>query len=255
MMDVDRIIIKNPVQIAGIRESCKLAAKCLVFAENLVKEGITTKEIDEEINKFIKENGGKSACLGYKGYPAATCISLNEVICHGIPNNYILKNGDILNIDVTTVLNGYYGDCSKMYTVGEIDEESKKIINVARECLEIGIKQVKPGNYTGNVGYWINDYAEKHGCKSVRQLCGHGVGIYFHEPPDIPFFGKKYTGTEFVPNMIITIEPMINLGTFEGITESDGWTIRTKDGKRSAQFEHTLLVTHYGNEILTKTGD
>ena len=251
-MDIDQIIIKNPEQISGIRESSKLAAKCLIFAEQLVKIGVTTKEIDYEIDKYINNNGGKSACLGYNGYPASTCISLNEVVCHGVPDDYKLKNGDILNIDVTTILDGYYGDCSKMYTVGEISIESQKIIQVAKECLEIGIKQVKPGSYTGNVGYWINLHAEKNGFKTVRNLCGHGVGIYFHEKPDVNFYGKKYTGTEFIPNMIFTVEPMICGGTYENvIDELDGWTVRTKDGKLSAQFEHTILVTPYGNEILT----
>lgn len=251
-MDTDKIIIKNNDQIEGIRKSCKLAAQCLKMAESLVVEGVFTKDIDDAIDQFIKSSGGISACRGYNGYPAATCISVNEVVCHGVPNDYRLKNGDILNIDVTTVVDGYYGDCSTMYKVGEIDSESERLLKITKECLDIGIKQVKPDNYTGNIGYWISSHAEKNGCQAVRQLCGHGVGLFFHEPPDIPFFGKRYTGHRLKSGMVITIEPMINLGVWETtLDENDGWTIRTKDLKRSAQFEHTVLVTDTGCEVLT----
>jgi methionyl aminopeptidase len=252
MMDTDRIIIKTPEQIAGIREACHLARRCLETIQPFVVEGVTTKELDDRIDAFIKDQYGESACRGYNGFPAATCISVNEVICHGVPNERVLQNGDILNIDVTTIVKGYYGDTSKMFVVGEIDADSKKLIDVARTCLDIGIKQVKPDNYTGNIGYWVDDYARRNGFQTVKQLCGHGVGCFFHEPPDIPFFGKRYTGVQLKPGMIITIEPMINAGTWEGVVdESDGWTIRTKDNKRSAQFEHTVLVTANGHEVLT----
>lgn len=252
MMDTDEIIIKSPEQIAGIRESCHLARRCLEMIKPFVVEGVTTKELDERIDNFIKENYGESACRNYNGFPAATCISVNEVICHGIPDEYRLQFGDILNIDVTTIVNGYYGDTSKMFVVGDIDKQSRMLIDVAKTCLDIGIRQVKPDNYTGNIGYWVDDYARKSGCQTVKQLCGHGVGVFFHEPPDIPFFGKRYTGVQLKPGMIITIEPMINLGTWEGVLdESDGWTIRTKDKQRSAQFEHTVLVTDNGHEVLT----
>lgn len=251
-MDIDQIIIKTPEQIAGIREACHLARRCLEYAKPLVNVGITTKEIDDKIDNFIKENYGESACRGYKGFPAATCISVNEVICHGIPGEYRLQEGDILNIDVTTIVNGYYGDTSSMFVVGETDKLSHKLIQVAKSCLDIGIQQVKPDNYIGNIGYWVENQAQKFGFQVVRQLCGHGVGCYFHEPPNIPFFGKRYTGIQLKPGMIITIEPMINQGTWEGVLdENDGWTIRTKDMKRSAQFEHTVLVTNTGNEVLT----
>jgi methionyl aminopeptidase len=252
-MDTDKVIIKTPEQIEGIRKSCHLAYKCLCMVEELVRPGIRTGELDEVIDGYIKFKGGTSACRGYKGFPAATCISVNEVICHGVPGDYILQQGDIVNIDVTTIVDGYYGDTSRMYAVGKIDEESDKLLRVAKECLEIGIQQVKPDNYTGNIGYWIHEHAKKNGCDTVKQLCGHGVGIFFHEPPDIPFFGKRYSGFKLKPGMVITIEPMVNLGTWEGVVdESDGWTIRTKDGKRSAQYEETVLVTDSGYEILTK---
>lgn len=250
-MDTDKIIIKTPEQIAGIRKSCILAAKCLEMITEFVVPDRKTSELDELVESYIKDNGGISACRGYKNYPAATCISINEVICHGIPNDYRLQNGDILNIDVTTIVDGYYGDTSRMYVVGETDEDSKKLIKVTKECLDIGISQVKPDNWTGNIGYWVDEHAKKNGCSTVRQLCGHGVGCYFHEGPPIPFFGKKYTGYRLVPGMIITIEPMINLGIWEGVLDEDKWTIRTKDNKRSAQFEHSVLVTATGYEVLT----
>ena len=250
-MDTDKIIIKNPQQIEGIRKSCFLAKKCLDIIEEFIQPGQTLNKLDNIIEKYIENNGGISACRNYNGFPAATCISVNEVICHGIPNEYQLKAGDIVNIDVTTIVNDYYGDTSRMYCVNEIDAESQKLLKITRECLEIGIEQVKPGNWTGNIGYWVDDHAVKNGCSTVKQLCGHGVGVYFHEPPDIPFFGKKYTGYRLIPGMIITIEPMICLGSWEAKTLSDGWTIVTADGKRSAQYEHTVLVTTTGYEILT----
>lgn len=251
-MDTDKIIIKSPVQIAGIRESCHLARRCLQFVKPFVVPGVTTKELDDKIDHFILENYGESACRNYNGFPAATCISVNEVICHGIPNDYRLQEGDIVNIDVTTVVKGYYGDTSTMFAVGEIDEESQKLMQVAKSCLDIGIAQVKPDNWTGNIGYWVDEFAKGNGFQTVKQLCGHGVGCFFHEPPDIPFFGKRYTGHQLKPGMVITIEPMINIGTWEGVLdEHDGWTIRTKDKKRSAQYEHTVLVTDNGREILT----
>jgi methionyl aminopeptidase len=252
MMDTDQVIIKTPEQIAGIREACHLARRSLEYINSFVVPGVATKELDDKIDQFIKDNYGESACRGYNGYPASTCISVNEVICHGIPGDYLLQEGDIVNIDVTAIVKGYYGDTSRMFAVGDVDAESRKLLDVAKTCLEIGIRQVKPDNYTGNIGFWIEDYARKSGCSVVRQLCGHGVGVFFHEPPDIPFFGKRYTGYQLKPGMVVTIEPMINLGTWEGVLdESDGWTIRTKDKKRSAQFEHTVLVTLTGHEVLT----
>jgi methionyl aminopeptidase len=250
MMDSNHIIIKSPTQIAGIRKSCQLAKACLKMIEEFVVEGVTTQELDEIIDHFIVQHKATSACRGYHHYPAATCISVNEAICHGIPNNYKLKNGDILNIDVTTVLDGYYGDTSTMYTVGEISPESQKLLKVTKECLEIGIQQVKPGNWTGNIGYWVENHATKNGCSTVRDLCGHGVGLFFHEPPEIPFFGKKYTGVRLLPGMTITIEPMVCLGHWKINKLDDGWTIVTADGKRSAQYEETVLVTESGCEIL-----
>ena len=248
-----QIILKKPDQINGIRQSCQLAANCLKYIEPFVVPGVSTEELDDRINQYILDNGATSACLNYKGYPKNTCISLNEVVCHGIPDKTTtLKEGDILNIDVTTILNGYYGDTSRMYEVGEVSDNAKRLISVTKKCLEIGISQVYPGNRIGRIGFEINRYAEKMKCGVVDLFCGHGVGIYFHEDPKIVHKCLDDTGPLMVPRMIFTIEPMINEGTGVAVVdESDGWTARTQDGKLSAQFEHTVLVTETGAEILT----
>lgn len=247
------IIVKNPKQIEGIRKSCKLAASALTYIEQHVKEGVSTGYLDKLLEKFIRDNGAIPAPLGYHGYPKATCISLNEVICHGIPSDdRILKNGDILNIDVTTILNGYYGDTSRMYTVGEISEEAKKLIEVTKKCLDIGIQQVRPGNYFGNIGYEIAQYAHKMGYSVVEAFAGHGCGIRFHESPQICHIAPKDSGERMRKGFTFTIEPMICVGIPDAIiNEIDGWTAVTKDGKLSAQFEHTILVGQTGYEILT----
>lgn len=249
-----QIILKKHHQIDGIRKSSQLAANCLKYIEEFVKPGVTTEELDNKINQYIIDNGAISACMNYKGYPKNTCISLNEVICHGIPNERALKEGDILNIDVTTILDGYYGDTSKMYQVGEISENAKKIIEVARRSLEIGINQVAPNNRTGKIGYEIKKYAcDEMKCGVVDFFCGHGIGIDFHENPKIVHSSDDpNSGEKMLPRMIFTIEPMINLGTKNVILDQvDGWTARTADGLLSAQFEHTVLVTDDGFEILT----
>ncbi len=251
------IIVKNYKQVEGIRKSCRLAASALAYIEPFIKPGITTGELNQLLENFIIDHGAKPAPLGYKGYPAATCISVNEVICHGIPSfKQVLQNGDILNIDVTTILNGYYGDTSRMYSVGAISEEASKLLEVTRKCLEVGIQQVKPGNYFGNIGYAISQYAKSQGYGVVYQFCGHGVGVRFHEEPQICHAAPKDSGQKMRKGMTFTIEPMINIGVAEAvINEADGWTAVTKDGKLSAQFEHTVLVTQKGVEILTVCGE
>lgn len=252
------IVIKTQDQINGIRRSCKLAAECLKFIEPFVRPGVSTGELDYRINMFILEHDATPATLGYKGptglvYPSSCCISVNDVICHGIPDEYVLKKGDIVNIDVTTILQGYYGDTSTMFSL-EPDERAQNIVRVARECLWTGILQVKPGNYFANIGYWIDQCAKKQGCSVVEQFCGHGVGLAFHEEPQIShhYSEKRYTGPQMQLGMIFTIEPMINEGTPDVLIESDGWTAKTKDGKLSAQFEHTVLVSTHGYEVLTQ---
>ncbi len=247
------IIIKNEEQIEGIRQSSQLAAKSLLFIEEYVKEGVNTEYLDDLIAEFIKDHGATSACLNYHGFPKNCCISPNNVVCHGIPaKNTVLKNGDIINIDVTTILNGYFGDTSKMFRVGEISEEAQDLLDVTKHCLDLGIQQVRPGNRFGNIGYFIGNYARRQGYGVVYEFCGHGVGIDFHEDPQVDHIARKNSGAKMKPGMIFTIEPMINIGKAKvKIDKEDGWTARTKDGKLSAQYEHTILVTKTGFEVLT----
>jgi methionyl aminopeptidase len=251
-MNKDKIIIKTPEQIEGIRQSCKLAAQTLKFIEEYVKGGVKTSHLDNLIETFIRDHKASPAPLNYCGYPKSCCISVNEVICHGVPNDYILKEGDILNIDVTTILEGFYGDTATMFSIGEISEDSEQIMKVAKKCLDIGIRQVWPKNYFGNIGYEISKYAFLQCCSIVESFCGHGVGIFFHEPPQIVHIAEKYSGEIMLPGMVFTVEPMVNIGGPDAIIdESDGWTARTKDGSLSAQYEHTILVNSNGHEILT----
>ncbi len=248
------IIIKTPEQIEGIRKSSRLAAAALDFAEQFVQEGVDTEFIDGKIEEYIRAHDAVPAPKGYNGFPKATCISPNEVVCHGIPSKKVtLKKGDILNIDITTILDGYYGDTSRMFSVGQISDEARGLIDAARHCLDLGIQQVKPGNYFGNIGYVINRFAKARGYSVVYEFCGHGVGLAFHEAPQVDHaLNKKNRGARMKPGMIFTIEPMINLGrSATSIDKTDGWTARTIDHKLSAQFEHTILVTPTGYEVLT----
>jgi methionyl aminopeptidase len=247
------IIIKTEEQIEGIRKSSKLAGEVLQYIAVYVKEGVSTGYLDQLIHDFIVEHEAIPATLNYNGFPKSCCISLNEVICHGIPSDdIVLKNGDILNIDVTTILNGYFGDTSKMFIVGKASENATKLVNATKHCLDLGIEQVRPGNYIGNIGYAISRYATSQGFTVVYEYCGHGVGIEFHEEPQIDHAARKNSGPKMRPGMIFTIEPMINEGRPRvRVDESDGWTARTVDNKLSAQFEHTILVTDTGYEVLT----
>ncbi|HON18580.1 MAG TPA: type I methionyl aminopeptidase [Salinivirgaceae bacterium] len=247
------IVIKNPYQIEQIRKSSRLAAKVLQYIEPFVKPGVDTEYLDNLILQFIEQHGAKSATLGYHGYPKASCISPNEIVCHGIPSkSVVLKDGDIVNIDVTTILNNFYGDTSKMFLVGNVSEEAKALVDAAEHCLRLGIQQVRPGAHFGDIGYAISQYAHSKGYSVVYEFCGHGVGINFHEEPQVEHIAKKGSGAVMLPGMIFTIEPMINQGKPRVVIDkTDGWTARTIDGKLSAQFEHTVLVTKNGYEILT----
>lgn len=247
------IIIKTAEQIEGIRKSCRLAAETLDYAAQFVKPGISTGFIDKKIEEFIVSHGAIPATKGYNGYPKSSCISPNNVVCHGIPSeNTILKDGDIINIDVTTILNGFYGDTSRMFTVGEISPQAERLVDATLHCLNLGIEQVKPGNYFGNIGFVINRYAMSKGYSVVYEFCGHGVGIDFHEEPQVDHAARRNTGELMKPGMIFTIEPMINEGKPRtNVDKHDGWTARTVDNKLSAQFEHTILVTPTGYEVLT----
>lgn len=248
-----KIIIKTEDQIEGIRQSSRLAGKTLVMIEEHIREGVTTEYLDRLISEFIHDHGAVPATLGYNGYPKASCISLNEVVCHGIPGpDTVLKEGDILNIDITTILNGYYGDTSKMFQVGAISPAAEKLVHAAKHCLDLGIQQVRPGNYFGNIGFVIGRYAKSQHFSVVYEYCGHGVGIDFHEEPQVDHLARRNSGAIMQPGMIFTIEPMINEGKpTTRVDRYDGWTARTSDGKLSAQYEHTILVTRDGSEVLS----
>lgn len=253
------IILKNAEQIEGIRKSCQLTKNLLDMVEERIKEGVKTNEIDEWVHKETLANGAVPAPLNYgRGqgrrrmpFPKSICSSLNNVICHGIPNDKALQNGDIVNIDVTCDLNGYFGDASRMFIIGEVPDKTRKLVEVTRECLELGIAQVRPANSLGDIGHAIQQHAEKNGFSVVRDFAGHGVGIEFHEAPQVLHYGQPGTGETLRENMIFTIEPMINVGSYDCKILGDGWTAVTVDGELSAQWEHTLLVTESGVEVLT----
>lgn len=242
-------------EIKIMTKSCQIAAQTLVYLEKYIKPGITTNEIDELSNDFMKTQGATSACIGYGGYPKYTCTSVNEVVCHGVPDNYVLKDGDIVNVDVTALYQGFYGDTSKMFLIGNVSADAKDICEVAMMARDIGIKAITPGGYTGDIGFETHKFVTRRGYSTVKEIGGHGVGRKFHEEPFVPAWGKKGKGDRLVPFHCITVEPMVNAGTDE-LDEYDihGSSIKwykTADGKLSAQYEHTVLVTDVGYEILT----
>ena len=246
------ITIKTKEEIELMRKSGRLAAETLNYLEKLLKPGMSTLEVNNICHDYILSHGAIPAPLNYKGFPKSVCTSINQVVCHGIPSDKLkLKDGDILNVDVTTILNGYYGDTNKTFLIGNVKPEIAKLVNVTRECLERAIAEVKPGARLGDIGAAIQEHAEKNGYSVVRDFCGHGIGRNFHEDPQILHFGKRGTGMVIKEGMTFTIEPMINLGTYKCRVLEDGWTAVTLDGKHSAQFEHTLAVTSDGVEILT----
>ncbi len=244
-------IIKTEAQIEGIRQACQVSKAILDEVGDHIKPGATTEQIDDFVHQKTLEAGGIPAPLNYKGFPKSCCTSINEVICHGIPQDTVLKEGDIINVDVTTIIDGFYGDTSRMYFVGEPSAEARQLVEVTKECLDLGIEQVKPWNRTGDIAYVIEQHAKKFNYSVVRDYGGHGVGLDFHEDPFIPHFGKRKQGMVLVPNMVFTIEPMINIGGYRCRVLSDGWTAVTADGSLSAQWEHTVRVTPSGVEVLT----
>lgn len=245
--------IKTPEEIEKMRIAGRLAAEVLEMIELYVKIGITTGELDQICHDYmVNEQKTTSACLNYKGFPKSICTSVNHVICHGIPGDKKLKDGDIINIDITIIKDGFLGDTSKMFLVGNPSILTKRLVKVTQECLYLGIEQVKPGAYTGDIGAIIQKHAEQHHFSVVREYCGHGIGKQFHEPLQILHYGKAKTGTILQPGMTFTIEPMINAGKRDIKLLPDGWTTVTKDHKLSAQWEHTILVTETGHEVLTK---
>jgi methionyl aminopeptidase len=245
------VIIKTKEQIKGIRKSCRLTRDVLDMVAGKIQEGIATNDINTWVHEYTISHGAVPAPLNYNGYPKSVCISLNNVICHGIPDDTVLKNGDILNVDVTTILNGYYGDAGRMFMIGEPSAEARKLVRVARECLDIGIEHVKPGHDIGEVGHAIEQHAVKNGYSVVRDYGGHGIGLKFHEEPHVHHYGTRKRGLIMVPGMVFTLEPMINQGRYETRLMPDSWTAVTIDGKLSAQWEHTVLVTDNDVEILT----
>tara|TARA_Y100001970_G_scaffold273076_1_gene370737 strand:+ start:27 stop:797 length:771 start_codon:yes stop_codon:yes gene_type:complete len=236
-----------------MRVAGKLASSTLDMITNFIKPGITTNFIDKTCFEFIKDNGGYSAPLNYRGFEKSVCTSLNHVVCHGIPSDRTLEDGDILNIDVTTIIDGYYGDTSRMYIAGSANIKAQNLIVATYESLMNAISILKPGLKLGDIGFAIQSYVEEKGFSVVRDFCGHGISNKFHEPPNILHYGKKNTGMELYPGMTFTIEPMINAGKFDVKVLNDGWTAVTKDKSLSAQFEHTVGINENGYEIFTES--
>ena len=246
------ITIKSEREIELMRKAGMLVSKMHQFIKPYIKEGISTKELDELCEKFILDHDAVPTCKGYEGYPATLCTSINDVVVHGIPHEYdILKNGDIITIDVVIGYKGYQGDAAWTYTVGEIDQDKQYLLEHTEKALYEGINMVKPGNRIGDVSAAVMNYANKHGLGIVRELCGHGIGTEMHEEPEVPNFGIPHTGPLLKKGMVICIEPMLNFGRREVYQLSDGWTVKTIDHSPSAHFEHTVLVTEDGYEILT----
>ena len=236
-----------------MRKAGSLASSTLDMITDYIKPGLSTNKIDELCYEFIKDNGGHSAPLYYRGFTKSLCTSLNHVVCHGIPSERVLEDGDILNIDVTAILNNHYGDTSRMFTVGKASVKSMNLINITYESLMKSIEILKPGKKLGDIGHEIQTHVEKAGFSVVRDFCGHGIGDVFHQTPNVLHYGKQNTGPELQPGMTFTIEPMINAGKYEVKILNDGWTAVTKDKALSAQFEHTVGITDNGYEIFTES--
>ena len=245
-------MIKTPEQIAGIKESAKVNIEILDYVAEHIKEGVATQEIDNWVADITAKAGAVAAPLNYDGFPKSVCTSINEQVCHGIPSDdIVLKDGDIINVDVSTILNGYYSDSSRMFCIGNVSEEKKKLVEVTRQCVEKGLEQVKPWGYLGDMSQAVYEHAHANGYSVVREIGGHGIGLEFHEDPWVGYIGKAGTGMLLVPGMMFTIEPMINMGSHEiFVDDTDGWTIYTEDGLPSAQWEIMVLVTEQGYEVI-----
>lgn len=248
-----RDMIKTPEQIEGIRRSGAVNTGVLDLVEQEIHAGMTTADIDKLVYDYTVSHGAIPAPLNYEGFPKSVCTSVNEVVCHGIPNEFeVLQEGDIINVDVSTILDGYYSDASRMFIIGQTTPEKEKLVRVTKECLEIGAQAARPWGFLGEVGKAIERHAKRNGFSVVRDLCGHGVGLEFHEDPEVNHYNTHERSMLLVPGMVFTIEPMINMGTWRVfIDEEDGWTVVTEDELPSAQWEHTFLVTEEGLEVLT----
>lgn len=249
----ERKLIKSTQDILGIKKSGVINTGVLDHVTKHIKAGMSTEEIDKLVYDYTTQHGAIPAPLNYMGYPKSVCTSINDEVCHGIPSDaIILKDGDIVNVDVSTIYHGYFSDASRMFMIGNVSEEAKRLVEVTKECLEIGIKAVKPWGHVGDIGAAIHEYATSRGYSVVVDFAGHGVGKEFHEDPIVSHVGHKGTGMILAPGMVFTIEPMINQGDYHLYIDADnGWTSYTEDGSLSAQWEHTILVTEHGVEILT----
>ena len=240
-----------PDEFKKLRNAGKISSQCLDFISDKIKPGVKTKEIDDLCVNFLKKHNAVSAPFFYRGFPKSICTSVNHVVCHGIPSDKTLKEGDIINVDVTSFVDGFHGDTSRTYCVGKVSVKAKRLVEITKKALERSIKILKPGIHLGNIGYEIQSFVESNGYSVVRDFCGHGVGRNFHEEPNILHYGKTGTGPKLEEGMVFTIEPMINAGKYETKLLNDGWTAVTKDKSLSAQFEHTVGITNNGYEIFT----
>lgn len=247
------IKLHGPEGFAGMRAAGRLAAEILDALVPHVVPGVTTAELDDIVRQMTMDAGGVPATLGYRGYTHSCCISINHVVCHGIPSDRTLKDGDIVNIDVTPLLDGWHGDTSRMFLVGDVPIKARRLVDVTYESLMLGLEQAKPGNHLGDISHAIQTHAEKHRYGVVRDFCGHGVGQMFHDAPEVVHVGRPGTGPELRPGMIFTVEPMINIGRPDVKVLEDGWTAVTRDRSLSAQFEHSIGITETGCEIFTKS--
>lgn len=258
--DEDRVESRNgviklhgPEAFEGMNRAGRLAAEILDALAAHVVPGVATQELDEIVYRMTVAGGGIPATLGYRGYTKSSCISINHVVCHGIPGDKTLKDGDIVNIDVTPIVDGWHGDTSRMYLVGDVPLKARKLVDITYECLMLGIAQAKPGNHLGDIAHAIQRHAESHRYSVVRDFCGHGVGRLFHDSPEVVHAGKPGSGPELRPGMIFTVEPMINIGRADVKLLEDGWTAVTRDRSLSAQFEHSIGITETGCEVFTKS--
>ncbi|AQM58830.1 MULTISPECIES: methionyl aminopeptidase [Clostridium] len=252
LMMPPRSLVKNAEQIEGIKNSAKVNNGVLDLVKEKIKEGMSTEEINTLVYDYTVEHGAIPAPLNYEGFPKSVCTSINDEVCHGIPDkNIILKNGDIINVDVSTIKDGYFSDASRMFEIGDVSEEAHHLVKVAKECLDKGLEAVKPWGFLGDIGAAVQEHAEKNGYSVVRDFGGHGVGIRFHEDPFVAHIGTRGEGMVLVPGMVFTIEPMLNQGDYHVFVDADNdWTALTEDGSLSAQWEYTVLVTDTGVEIL-----
>jgi methionyl aminopeptidase len=249
---VSNVSIKTLRDVNGLRAACQMAAETLLLVGDEIRAGMTTEDLNRLVHEDTVRRGGWPAPLNYHGFPKSVCTSVNEVVCHGIPGPRVLQNGDIINVDVTTIYEGYFGDTSATFFIGDVSDEARTVVEISRKCLDLAIAEVREGARLGDIGAAIQEYAEARGHSVVRAFVGHGIGKVFHEAPQVSHVGKRGSGLRLKAGMVFTIEPMINVGGYEVEVLSDKWTAVTADGSLSAQFEHTLVVTKTGCEVLTR---